>query len=265
MIIKILKLIMLISQIPRWQDYEKLLKYALDKGYTVTSLVDWYLHYKDNPNQKILILRHDIDHSIKGAVKMLEIERRLDVHSTFYFRWSTANKKLIEEIKDCGSEVGLHYETLAIYAIKNNIYKKSEFSEEDFVNCQEELKIEITRFWDLFGEIYSAASHGDERNRIIGIPNNMLVEEVDPGEFGLAFEAYNKEINELFDIYISDGSIFDGYWRYGTSPMEAIDKQLRTILLLTHPSHWNHHPMKNLMNLTTLLVGMIKNKTKKED
>lgn len=39
----IIKIILLISQIPRWQDYEKILKYALDKGYTVTSLVDWYL------------------------------------------------------------------------------------------------------------------------------------------------------------------------------------------------------------------------------
>lgn len=290
MIIKILKMLLVIFQMPRWKEYEEILKYALNNGYIVTSLIDWYLHYKDNQNYKVLILRHDIDYSIKGTTKMLEIERKLGlnklynklkeyedhlknktipkiifggVRSTFYFRWSTANKKLIKEIKEYGSEVGLHYETLASYAIKNNIYKKSEFTEKDLVNCQEELKKEIKKFKDLFGEIYSAASHGHERNRMLGIPNNILVEGVNLQEFGLVLEAYNKEINELFDIYISDGSIFDGYWKYGISPCEAIDKQIPTILLLTHPIHWNHNPLKQLLNLGHLLIAKIKNKMKK--
>lgn len=243
-----------IVQMPRWNEYEEMLQNALDNGYIVTSLIDWYEHYMNNPKQKVVILRHDVDYSQKGAARMLEIERKLGVHSTFYFRWSTANEELIDRIKEYGSEVGLHYETLATYAIEHNICSENELDVVDYINCQEELINEIKRFNELYGTIKTAASHGDARNRILCVPNNMLVENGNLQDFGLVTEAYNKEIHKQFDIYISDTSVDMNYWRYGTSPQETIDKGMRTILLLTHPIHWNRNPLQTVLSAVKLRI-----------
>ncbi|MCQ1535486.1 hypothetical protein FTO70_07265 [Methanosarcina sp. KYL-1] len=228
-------------QKPRWEEYENIVKHAVKNGYTVTSLFDWYMNYRSVPDQKVLIMRHDIDYSISGASKMFKIERKIGVNSTFYFRWLTVNKKLIEEISKYGSEVGLHYETLATYAIKKGIKKKNDFTECDYLSCVEELKKEIINFNILFGKTYTAASHGEPINRKLGLPNNILVKDSEIQEFGLLAEAYSKDILNSVDIYISDASAKNGLWRYGVSPIEAVDKQMQVILLLTHPIHWEYN------------------------
>jgi hypothetical protein len=243
-----------IAQMPRWNEYEIILQNALDNGYIVTSLIDWYEHYMDDPGSKVLIMRHDVDFSKKGAERMLEIERKLGVYSTFYFRWSTANKELIDMITEYGSEVGLHYETLASYAIEHNIYTKDELGAADYINCQKELINEIKRFNELYGTIKTAASHGDARNRMLGVSNNTLIENGDLQDFGLVTEAYNKEIHKRFDIYISDTSVDMNYWRYGTSPQEAISQGLQTILLLTHPIHWNRNPVQSVFSAVKVRI-----------
>ncbi len=78
--------IALILQKPRWKEYEAILKYALDKVYQVTSLIDWYTRFSEKSNERFLILRHDVDTDLRGTRRMFEIEKRLGVKSTFYFR-----------------------------------------------------------------------------------------------------------------------------------------------------------------------------------
>ena len=246
---KLQKAFVMLLRKPRWKEYESILSYAVSKGYNVTSLIDWYENLKGNPQAKVLIMRHDVDNDPHGAAKMHEIEKKLGVHSTFYFRWSTIEAALIEDIKTYGSEVGLHYETLADYAIEHNIYRGEEITPAIIEECRHTLKEEIKKFKEMFGEIKSISAHGAGRNEMLSTPNNVLVEGENLDEYGVVISAYNKEIHDLFDIYISDGSVFDGYWRYGVSPVEAIDEGRRVICCLTHPCNWNYNLARNFRDL----------------
>jgi len=67
------------------------------------------------PQQPIVILRHDIDRSLSRAVRMAELEASYGIQSTYYARTTRAVSKpeLLEYLVQLGHELGYHYETLA--------------------------------------------------------------------------------------------------------------------------------------------------------
>ena len=222
----------------RIKDYRKILSYVIDKGYKCISLIDYFSEYIKR-DEKVIILRHDIDEKSRCTRSFFEIEKELGVKSTFYFRWSTVDLKLIEEIRNYGSEVGLHYETVAMLAQRKGITSREQVTEDFIKECAYHLRDEIEQFRKEFGEIYSVSSHGHPINRKIGVSNNIIFEYFNPGWFGIKFEAYDKLLINSLDIYISDGDIFYGFWRYGMNPMEAADIGKNKILFLSHPHHWD--------------------------
>jgi hypothetical protein len=66
----------------------------------------------------LLILRHDIDASLKAALRMAEIERKLEIRSTYFVLFSHKLYNLLERdslntlrrISSLGHEIGLHYD-----------------------------------------------------------------------------------------------------------------------------------------------------------
>jgi len=67
-----------------------------------------------NSNQKMAILRHDVDRKIKNALRMAELEHDLGIRSSYYFRYPyTFNPNIIRQIHNLGHEIGYHYETLS--------------------------------------------------------------------------------------------------------------------------------------------------------
>ncbi len=230
----------LIPQRPRWEEYRHIIRYALGKGYVITSLIRWFEGVDGGEDQKTLIMRHDVDHHRKGAERMHRIERELGVHSTFYFRWSTLDLDLMRRIEESGSEVGLHYETIATYALKHGIFKREGITGRVVKECQSLLKDEIRRFGK-YANIRSISSHGAWWNRHLGIPNKILIENESPSEYGVKMFAYDTQVLERFDKYISDGQASEQYWRYGTTPIEALNEGLTTICCLTHPNWWDHY------------------------
>jgi len=233
----------------RLEYYENLIKYALDSGYILTSLSDWFEN-SFYPNEKVFLLRHDVDSDYKGALKMYQIEKKIGVKSSFYFRWKTANKKIMKEIYDNGFEVSLHYETLATYSINNNILKPEKITEKVLKECFDILKDEIEKFEKTYWKTKTICSHGHKRNRRLGIPNWKILENVDRTTLDIYFETYDQNIRNKFNQYISDSSIINNHnWKYGMTPEEAINNRLNVICLLTHPNHWNYSFRKNIIRL----------------
>ena len=230
---------LILLQPPRWKEYETLLAQALGMDYQVTSLIEWHTKFSETSNERFLILRHDVDTDLRGTRRMFEIEKRLGVKSTFYFRWSTADSNLIQAIRDYGSEVVLHYETLATYAEMNGLDKKEQITQEVVHTCRNLLKKEIEEFSHRFGPIKSIASHGAERNILLGVTNFSLLEGEDIRDYGVVLEAYNPSLIQQFDIYISDSTVLDNYWKYGVSVPEAIEHGHKIICFLSHPDNWN--------------------------
>lgn len=221
----------------RLNYYDLYIKLAKKKGYVVTTYYDYLTKYK-NTKQKVLILRHDIDIASPGTLKMLEIEIKNHVKATYYFRWVTFDKSIIDQVIKAGGEVGLHYETLATYCIKNN---KNYVTNQDIINCRPLLKQEIKDFKAKSGvDIKTIASHGNPVNRAIGIPNYVILDGQKYSDYGVMGETYDKDIiKNYIKSYICDNELTTNLgFSYSTNPIDSIDKNMGVIEFLSHPNHW---------------------------
>ncbi len=235
-----------ITQSSRLDEYRSIIELALQQGYIVTSLLDWYEH-DFYTGKKVLILRHDVDYDAQGAFRMYEIEKSLGVKSTFYYRWYTVHPYTMAKIHSDGFEVSLHFETLATYCRNKKITQASQLTETHYEEAYQNLLNEIDTFEKEFWKIKTICSHGDQRNRLIGIPNHVILQGKDLSRLGIYFETYDEPIKSLFDTYISDSSIKANHaWRYGVPPEHAIQNGNASICLLTHPQHWNYHFSRNI-------------------
>ena len=237
----------------RLKKYRYYIQYAREKGYQVLSLEDFY-KLSDKRQGKHFVLRHDVDHPGLCTRKMFEVEKALGVKATYYFRFSTIDRELIEEMIDNGFDVGFHFETIADYAKEHNITNKNEI---DMELMKQQLKEDIRRFEEIIGhKTFSCCSHGAPENRQLGISNNSITEHADLSEFGLEFEAYNKELYEFVDCHIMDSGLLGNFgFSYADTPITAIDAGHSNIIFLTHPNHWYLSLIRRCLLLRGLILG----------
>ena len=165
----------------RWGQYRRLLLAAIRAGYRVVPLERWVLE-PDSGTEPVIVLRHDVDQHPRTALRMARIECDLGLRSTYYFRWRTADGRVIARLQEWGFEVGLHYETLTRAALRGATdYRDPAL----LARCREELAREVRAFADLHGELRSVCPHGD--SRVPGASNAVLLADGDPSSFGIAF------------------------------------------------------------------------------
>ena len=241
----------------RIKEYEEIIKLALENNYEVISLRD-YVEEKYNKNKKLLVLRHDVDHFSNGTKIMFEIEKKHGVTSSFYFRNSTFEPKLMKEIESYGSESSLHFEPIADFVKANNIKNRDDLFKRDFQDrCLKLLKSNIDRFRLLLDiPCITIASHGEYENSLVATPNNYLTEDISTYEYlGIKLEAYNKDMLDKVTCYISDVPIEEnGGYRYGTTLFEAIEADEEFIMFLSHPNHWHYSKWKQFKKLVKVII-----------
>jgi len=242
----------------RIKEYEAIIKQAKEKDYEIVSLRD-YVEENYNKNKKLLILRHDVDHFSDGTKMMFEVEKKYGVTSSFYFRNSTFEPKLMKDIELYGSEASLHFEPIADFVKANGIKNKDKLNSfEDWEErCLNILKANLDRYKNLLGiPCLTIASHGEYENTLVQTPNNYLTEDTKTYDFlGIKLEAYNKQMIEKVTCYISDIPIeINGGYRYGTTPFEAIQKDEKFIMFLTHPNHWHYSRWKQFKKLVKVII-----------
>ncbi len=91
--------------------YKKLIETILSNNFDVLTVQDYFTNKIAN---KIIILKHDVDKLIKRSKKMAEVELKLGIKSSYFFRSKFIKNKDIRQISDFGHEVGYHYEDLAV-------------------------------------------------------------------------------------------------------------------------------------------------------
>ena len=94
--------------------YEKLLQTIVREGYrTVT--VEEYIRNKPC-NEKIVMLRHDIDARPKHAVVFARLQHKYGLRGSYYWRVvpQSFDEDAIREVVDLGHELGYHYEDLTL-------------------------------------------------------------------------------------------------------------------------------------------------------
>jgi len=242
----------------RIKEYDAIIKKALESNYEVISLRD-YVENNYDKNKKLLVLRHDVDHFSNGSKMMLEVEKKYSVKSSFYFRNSTFEPKLMKAIEEYGSEASLHFESIADFVKANGITNKDElYAVKDWQErCLDILKCNLERFRKLLSiPCVTIASHGEYENSLVQTPNNYLTEDISTYDYlGIKLEAYNKEMIEKVTCYISDVPIeINGGYRYGTTPFEAIERDEQFIMFLSHPNHWHYSPWKQFKKLLKTII-----------
>ena len=95
-----------------YKAYDGLIKELLQNNYVITD----YFEYKKY--KKCVILRHDIDYDLRKSLQIAEIEAENGVKSTFFILLTTdfynicskRSIRVINKIKQCGHDIGLHFD-----------------------------------------------------------------------------------------------------------------------------------------------------------
>ncbi|KKN83055.1 hypothetical protein LCGC14_0303210 [marine sediment metagenome] len=245
-----------LTERPKWTAYEKLITEAIENGYHIMGVYDFWRHRNSFiGNDKMLVLRHDIDNSVNDAYHMFLLEKELGVKSTFYFRWKTVSPVLIAELQDEGFEVGFHHEptTLSLpFLLAQCTYVEtfSEYSyQESFIKAnQQQLKNDVSQFQHIFGNINSIVAHGHRVTTDMGISNSDVVNPEILKELGVISANDLMKDNAYRFIAITDQDSVYGIWNKESNSHNPHNLVARgkNIVLLTHPSHWGKNFFKRL-------------------
>lgn len=238
----------------RLPAHENFIRAAQHAGYTQTSVRAFFDGICDDgprPRQKIIVHRHDIDTDLRTARKLFYIEKQYGIRSSFYFRLSTLDFDLMDEIEEYGSEASYHYEELATFAKQNNIKNPADILErlprirdafeKNFHWVEQQLGRKIT----------TVASHGDFANRRLKLNNTEILNDHPLRKrCGIECETYDQALLSNFDIYISDRPHPQYY--HPIAPDAALGRHNR-ICLLTHPrqfeTNWKENTKDNVVRL----------------
>ena len=105
----------------RLPEYGALLEAAREGGYAQVSVREFVRPALAHRRGLTLVHRHDIDSDVRTAAKMFQLEARLGVRASYYFRLSTLDFGLMREIEAYGSEASYHFEEVADYAKRHHI------------------------------------------------------------------------------------------------------------------------------------------------
>jgi hypothetical protein len=237
----------------RLAAYRDLLEAALRARYVVTALEDFWSMVVDgelDPHRRFLILRHDIDTDPATGREMWKIERSIGIRGSYFFRLSTIDLALMDDIRASGAHASYHYEELATLA-KLHRARSPEAAMRLVPEARELFRTNLERLRLATGlPMRVVASHGDFMNRRLGIPNWVLL---DDAEFrdavGIDLEAYDDALVSRLSSRHSD-TLHPVYW-IPLDPLEAIRQQLPVVQLLVHPRHWRVNRRANARDNVT--------------
>lgn len=160
-----------------------------------------------------IILRHDVDISLKSAFEVAKLEEKLNVTSSFFVMvtnplynvFTKKNRDYLKEISKRGFEVGLHFDS-EVYDDSSNL--------EDYVGMESEMLGEI-----IDTKICSVSLHNPIGGRYL--------------EF--------KEYNNAHSVGFSDSNyISDSRMDFREkNPYEFVKRAVyMSIQVLLHPAHW---------------------------
>lgn len=221
----------------RMRYYRRYLEHAISQGYAFRTLQAFF---SAPAASHTILLRHDVDKRDVGVRQMLDIERELGISSSWYFRWGTANRTLMNTLIESGSEVGLHYETLTALCEKRGINDRERVTAAVMEEARRLLIEEVARFRKTYDvPCRTIAAHGHPLRKKIGVSNSEITTPGLYSKAGVEVEAYDSRLLSLVDCYVSDHSLLvNRGWAYRISLVDAIAQGHSRICFLSHPSHW---------------------------
>ena len=173
-----------------------------------------YVNHSNND----IILRHDVDCSLKAALKMAKIENDLNVSSTyfilftseFYNPFSIESSRIIRGILKLGHNLGLHYDET--------------FIQKNSLDPTETIKLQI----DILNQHFDTSIEAVSAHEAIGFPPQMQFE-LPKGVENAYSDKFVKQRK-----YISDSAMF---WREGCFCKNYSNYD--SLQVLVHPMWWS--------------------------
>jgi len=247
-------------------EYEKLLAPYLESHENITYAE--YVRLKDTGDRKFLLIRHDVDHDNRTAIKMGEWEAERGLRSTYcllHTAWYYGplvngryhhSKELIEcatKLHELGHEINFH-NNLVVTFLKEGV-DPVELLESELEFFRDKLGIPVTgtsthgdklcreynfRNWELFKECCDERFGGPREikhrikngERVVGLGKYSMF------DFGLEYEGYDV----MRDIYHTDsgGNQRTRQNARGRRPFGRKDITKSEIVgVLTHPIWWD--------------------------
>jgi len=216
--------------------YTELLETALQQGYSLTAYENFVRG--EISNEKVYILRHDVDDLPYNSVKTAEIEKSLGGRGVYYFRIVRQSNvpDAIEKIAKMGHEIGYHYEDLALC---HGNYEKAY---EQFLNN--------LAYFRKYYPVQTICMHGSPMSKW---DNRKIWEKYDYKSTGIIAEPYfDTDFNKM--LYITDTS---RHWngssysiRDKVEGLQANINSTRDLInqlksgLLSHQIMMNIHPQR---------------------
>ena len=233
--------------------HERFIAAAREAGYAQTSVRQFFDAQRGSPQRDAhtVVHRHDIDTDVRTARKLFELEKRQRITSSFYFRLSTLDLRLMKEIEDYGSEASYHYEELATFAKRHRIKDAAEIRRR-LPEIRDHFEANFRRIEQRLGrKMTTVASHGDFANRALKVNNTEILHDAAlRKDCGIECETYDAALLGNIDIYISDRP--HPKYFHPHAPGEALGRH-RRICLLTHPrqceTNWGANTRDNLVRL----------------
>ncbi len=168
-----------------------LLSALISEGYTFMTVAGFLSH----PVDKCVILRHDVDARPANSLKCAELEKKLGIAGTYYFRADpkSFDEDVIRDIHALGHEIGYHYEDLAV--AHGDYDQAIGLFEQNLAKLRRLVPVE------------TICMHGSPLSRY---DNRKLWEKYDYRDFGITGEPY-LDIDFREVLYLTDtGRRWDG-------------------------------------------------------
>jgi hypothetical protein len=229
----------------RLDDLRRLLESARDGGYETLTLSAFADRVRDGglgAEDRILLLRHDVDSDVPRARRMWQIEAGLDMVGSYFFRRSTWDVDFMRELSRAGCEVGYHYEELATLVKRHGVATAAD-TRALLGAARERLRMTVPALRADTGLALDVlAAHGDFANRAVGVSSvEMLRDAALRAEIGVRLEAYDVEPH--VSTRVADGGP-PRSWR-PHDPIDAIRRGERVVAVLLHPRSWGRAPLVN--------------------
>jgi hypothetical protein len=240
-------------------EYKRLLSAFVKNGYNFQT----FSEYLENPKDKVVILRHDVDRLPNNSLEFAQIQRSFNVKGVYYFRAvpESWDETIIRKIDGLGHEIGYHYENM-------------DTCKGDYMSAWDDFRMNLKKLREITN-VKTICMHGSPMSKF---DNKHLWKRYDYKSVGISGEPY-FDIDFRSVFYLTDtGRRWDG-WRFSIrDKVPQQEKWIREgkvfrktreviaalesgefpnkVMLTMHPERWNHGGLSWLKNL---LVQKLKN------
>lgn len=228
------------------KKYEQLIGELQKAGYRFLTYEQYCLSPKDDLPERFVILRHDVDKRPLCSLRTAQVEQRLGIQATYYFRVVRESNRpeVIRQIAAIRHEIGYHYEDMSL-------------ARGDAAEAKRHFDKSLTYFRQFY-PVRTCCMHGAPQSKW---DSKLLWQTADYHDFGIIGEPYyDTDFCDVF--YLTDtGRRWDGYkvsvrdkipehqdrwtkhgWVYHTTDdiLEAISNGSLPshIMITTHPQRW---------------------------